>query len=105
MAQQVARLIDPAQDAVLTCEDLHRHERITAFALEERVGAREVDVGRVAREDLVRRASAGQPHQSDLAPVWASSPAWASGGAEVAASVSSSAATRSVGTSVSGGAA
>ena len=55
--------------------------------LEDRLGAREVHVGRVARQDLVRRTSAGQPHQSVPAPVCASSPGWASRGAEVAASV------------------
>ena len=65
------------------------------------LGAREVDVGRVARQDLARRPRADEAHQSGSAPVCASSRGWVSGGAEVAASVAygSITGTRSVGTS------
>ncbi len=69
VAEQVARLVDPAQDGVLAGEDLHRHERIAAFLLEDRLGAREIDIGRVARQDLVRRPRARQAHQSGSAPL------------------------------------
>ena len=101
VAEKVAGLVDAAQDALLPREHLHRHERISPFPVEDRLGAREVHVGRVAREDLVRRTSTGQPHQSGSAPVCASSRGWVSGGAEVAASVpyASVTGTRSVGTS------
>ena len=68
VAEQVARLVDAAQDGVLPGEDLHRDERIAAFLGEDALGAREVDVGRVAREDLVRRPRARQAHQSGSAP-------------------------------------
>src|SRR5207344_2482750 len=69
MTEEVARLIDAAQDAVLAREDLHRHERIATLLGEDRLGAREIDIGRVAREDLVRRPRARQAHQSGSAPL------------------------------------
>ena len=55
VAEEVARLVDAAQDPCLAGEDLHRHERVHALAGEDGLGAREVDVGRIARQDLVRR--------------------------------------------------
>ena len=35
VADQVLRLVDPAQDRVLAGEDLHRHDRVEALALED----------------------------------------------------------------------
>ena len=74
VAEQVARLVDAAQDAVLAREDLHRHERVQALLVQDALGAREVDVGRVARQDLVRRPRARQTHQSGSAPLGPSPP-------------------------------
>ena len=69
VAEQVLRLVDAAQDGVLAGEDLHRHERVAGPpSARMRLGAREVDVGRVAGQDLVRRSSALQAHQSGSAP-------------------------------------
>ena len=52
VGEEVLRLVDAAQDAGLAAEDLHRDDRIEALALEDALGAREVDVGRFARQDL-----------------------------------------------------
>ena len=60
---QVLRLVDPAQDRVLAGEDLHRDDGVEALALEDRLGAGEVDVGRVAGQDLARRPGADEAHQ------------------------------------------
>ena len=74
VAEQVARLVDPAQDGVLAGEDLHRDQRIETLLLEDALGTREIDVSRVARQDLVRRPRARQTHQSGSAPLPPSSP-------------------------------
>src|SRR5207247_4870513 len=63
VADQVLRLVDAAQDRVLTGEDLHCHERIEPLPLEDAGRAGEIDVGRIARENLARRARSNQPHQ------------------------------------------
>src|SRR5439155_9632001 len=55
--------VDAAQDRVLAGEDLHRHERIHALALEDLLGPGEVDVGRIALEDLARRARPAEAGQ------------------------------------------
>ena len=60
---QVLRLVDPAQDRVLAGEDLHRDDGVQALALEDALGAGEVDVGRVAGQDLARRPGADEAHQ------------------------------------------
>ena len=78
VAEEVARLVDAAQDGVLAGEDLHRHEGVATLLGEDRLGAREIDIGRVAREDLVRRPRARQAHQSGSAPLAPGSPAWVS---------------------------
>ncbi len=74
VAEQVARLVDAAQDPRLAGEDLHDHERVPAFLGEDALGAREVHIGRVAREDLVRRPRAREAHQSGRTPVAPASP-------------------------------
>src|SRR6476646_4830317 len=63
VAEQVARFVDAAQHGVHPGEDLHRDERIAAFLGQDALSTLEVDVGRVAREDLVRRPRARQTHQ------------------------------------------
>ena len=68
VAEQVLRLVDPAQDGLAAGEDLHRHDRVEALALEDLVGPREVDVGRVAGQDLVRRAGSLEAHRSGSTP-------------------------------------
>ena len=88
VAEQVARLVDAAQDGVLAGEDLHRDERVEALLLEDALGTREIDVSRVARQDLVRRPRARQTHQSGSAPLAPSSPtSTGPAGSEEAASV------------------
>ena len=68
VAEEVLRLVDPAQHRVLPGEDLHRHDGVEALALEDAVGPREVDVGRIAGQDLVRGSSALEAHRSGSAP-------------------------------------
>ena len=63
VADQVLRLVDPAEDRILAGEDLHRHDGVHAFPGEDRFGAGEVDVGRVAGQDLARRPRADEAHQ------------------------------------------
>ena len=89
VAEQVLRLVDPAQDRVLAGEDLHRDERVEALPLEDALGAREVDVGRVAGQDLVRGSDALHAHQSGVLPSSRRSRPRSAGGTgpEVAASV------------------
>ena len=68
VAEQVLGLIDAAQHGVLAGEDLHRDERVHALLLEDALGTREVDVGRVAGQDLVRGSRALMAHQSVWTP-------------------------------------
>ena len=56
VAEQVlAPRRSPHRTRVLAGEDLHRHERVEALLGEDASRPREIDVGRVARQDLVRR--------------------------------------------------
>ena len=67
VGEQVLGLVDAAQDALAAAEDLHHHDGVEALALEDPRGAGEVDVGRLAGEDLVRRAVGLEPHRPILA--------------------------------------
>jgi len=48
VGQEVLDLVDPAQDRILPGEDLHRHDRVEALAIEDRLGPREVHVRGIA---------------------------------------------------------
>ena len=74
---------------------------IAAFLGQDALGTREVDVGGVAREDLVRRPRARQTHQSGSTPI--SSPSTGSGVAASVAYGSARAASLDVGSSGSDG--
>ena len=88
VAQEVLGLVDAAQDSRLAGEDLHGHDGIEPFALEDRLGASEVDVRRIAGQDLRRGPRSTHPHQPDPAPVSRSSGTAPLGGPSgVAASV------------------
>ena len=63
VGEQVLRLVDPAQDAFPAAEHLHDDHRVEAFTLEDALGPGEVDVGRLARQDLLRRTCSEDPHQ------------------------------------------
>ena len=65
MSQQVLRLVDPAQDPRLAGEDFQRHDGIEPLAIEDALGPGEIDVGRIARQDLHRRSAARDPHQGE----------------------------------------
>ena len=55
--EQHLGLVDAAQDPRLAREDLHDHDRVHAFAREDLLRPGEVDVSRVARQHLDRRAA------------------------------------------------
>ena len=63
MGEEVLDLVDAAQHRLASGEDLHRHDRVEALALEDPVGAREVDVGRFAGEDLAGGPRSADDHQ------------------------------------------
>ncbi len=63
VADEVLRLVDPAQHGVLAGEHLHRHDRVEALALHDAGGSGEVDVGGVAGQDLARGSRPNDAHQ------------------------------------------
>ena len=86
VAEQVLGLVDAAQHGVVAREDLHRHERVEALGREDAVRPREVDVGRIAGQDLVRGSGALDAHQSGSAPgAGRVVAAWPAGGSAPAA--------------------
>src|SRR5437762_10158938 len=78
LTQQLTNLFDAAQDAFIAREDLHRHDGVEAFGLEDLVGAAEVDVSRVAVQDVPRDVEGRLAHGRQLtcSPGWTLS-AWA----------------------------
>ena len=54
VGQQNLGLVDTAQDAGLAREHFHHDDRIEALPSQDLIGAREVDVRRIAREDACR---------------------------------------------------
>ena len=64
VTDEIRGLPHAAQDGVLAAKDLHRDHGIDALAVEDAAGSGEVDVGRRAGQDLVRRAIARQAHQA-----------------------------------------
>jgi hypothetical protein len=63
VSEQVLRLVDPAEHGVLAGEYLHRHDRVETLRLEDRVGAREIDVSGIPGQDLVGRSGALDAHR------------------------------------------